>query len=76
MFRFEHDGKKIKLIPLRPIAKQPKPNAPKKSKGINLISATERVQELKNGASFMILIAREVVKTLDNTIPLENHPRD
>jgi len=26
--RFEHEGKKIKLIPLQPITIQPKPNAP------------------------------------------------
>jgi len=39
MCRFEHEGKKIKLTPYRP--KKPKLNAPKKSKGVNLISATE-----------------------------------
>jgi len=55
------------LIPLRPITNQPKPNAPKKSKAINLICATELDQELKNGA-FMILTGRELVKTPDNTI--------
>ena len=71
MCRFEHEGKKIKLTPYRPIAKKFKPNIPKKSKGVNLISATELIQELKNGAPFMILAAREVVKTPDSTIPLE-----
>jgi len=48
------------LIPLRPIAKQPKPNAPKKSKRVHLISVTELNQELENGASFMILATRQV----------------
>jgi len=39
-----------------------------------LISATELEQELKNGALFMILIAREVVKTPNGTIPPEVTP--
>jgi len=69
--RFEHEGKKIKLTPYQPIAKKSKPNASKKSKGVNLISATKLDQELKNGAHFMILAAREVVKTPDSNIPLE-----
>jgi len=56
------------LTPYRPIAKKPKLNAPKKSKEVNFISAAELNQELKNGALFMILAAREVVKTLNNTI--------
>jgi len=47
MCQFEHEGKKIKLIPLRLIAKQPKPNASKKSKGVNLISAIELDQKFK-----------------------------
>ena len=47
MCRFEHEGKKIKLTPYRPIVKKSKLNAPKKSKGANLISATELEQELK-----------------------------
>jgi len=41
MCRFEHESKKIKLTPYRPIAKKTKLNSPKKSKGVNLISATE-----------------------------------
>jgi len=45
MCRFEHGGKKIKLTPYRPISKKPKLNAPKKSKGVNLISATELDQD-------------------------------
>jgi len=40
MCRFEHEGKKIKLTPYRSIAKKVKPNAPKKSKEVNLISVT------------------------------------
>jgi len=59
------------LLTHRPIAKTPKLNAPKKSKGVNLISATERDQEPKNGAPFMILTAREVIKMSDYTIPSE-----
>jgi len=62
------------LTPYRPIAKKPKFNASKKLKGVNLISAIEFDQELKNNASFMILAAREVVKTLDSTILLEVSP--
>jgi len=69
--RFEHESKKIKLTHYRTIAKKPKLNAPKKSKEVNLISSTELDQEPKNGASFMILAAREVVKTLDSSIPPE-----
>jgi len=68
--RFELAGKKIKLISLRSIAKQSKPNALKKS-GVNLISVTKLYQELKNYALFTILTAREVVKTSDNTISPE-----
>jgi len=49
MCRFEYEGKKIKLTPYRPTAKKLKPNTPKKSKGLNLISAIEFDQELKNG---------------------------
>ena len=76
MCRFEHESKKIKLTPYRPIAKKLKPNTPKKLKGVNLISATELDQELKNGALFMILVAREVVKMPDSTIPPKVTPRD
>ena len=65
MCQFEHEGKKIKLTPCRSITKKPKLNAVKKSKRVNLISAIE----LKNGAPFMILTAREVAKTPNNTIP-------
>jgi len=36
-----------------------------------LISVTELDQKLKNGALFMILAIREVVKMPDNTIPSE-----
>ena len=68
MCRFEHEGKKIKLTPYRFIAEKSKLNALKKSKGVNLISATELDQELKNGPPFMILAAREVVKTPKSTI--------
>jgi len=34
MCRFKHEGKRIKLTPYRPIAKKPKLNALKKSKGV------------------------------------------
>ena len=74
MCRFEHEGNKIKLISLRSIAKQPKPNALKKS-GVNLISVTELYQELKNYAPFTILTAKEVVKMSDNT-SFGSQPRD
>ena len=74
MCRFEYEGEKIKLTPYRPIAKKPKPNPPKKSKEVSLISATELDLELKNDAPCMILTAREVVKTSDSTIPLEITP--
>jgi len=73
MYRFEHESKKIKLIPLGPIAKQPKPNALKKLKGVHLIDATKLHHEL-NGGPFMILAAREVVKIQDNPIPPEVTP--
>jgi len=45
MCQFEHEGKKIKLTPYRSIAKKPKLNAPKKSKGVNLISATYLIKK-------------------------------
>ena len=68
----EHEDKKIKLTPYRPVAKNSKPNALKKSKRVNLISVIE-FDELKNGAPCMIPAAREVVKTPDNTSS-ESHP--
>jgi len=74
MCRFEHEDKKIKLTPYRPIVKKPKPNVLKKSKGVNLISATEFDQKLKNIAPCMILTAREVVKMPDSIIPPEVTP--
>ena len=39
-----------------------------------MISATELDQELKNDAPFIILTAREVIKTPDSTIPPEVTP--
>ena len=74
MCRFEHDGRKIKLTPYRPITKKLKPNTQKKLKAVNLISATKVEQKLKNGALFMVLTTREVVKTPDSTIPPEVTP--
>ena len=74
MCQFEHEDKKIKLISLWPITKQPKSNVMKKLKWVNLISATKLDQELKNNAPFMILTAREVAKMLDNIILSEVTP--
>jgi len=74
MCRFEHESKKIKLTHCRPIAKKPKPNAPKKSKRVNLISATTLDEEIKNGAPWIILAASEVVKMSDSTILPEVTP--
>jgi len=68
MCQFEHEGKKIKLLPLRPKAASLAPN---KTKEVNLISAKDLIQELKNGAPIMILAAWEVVEKKDNTIPLK-----
>jgi len=68
MCQFEHESKKSKLTLDWPIPKKPKLNAPKKSKGINLISVTELDQELKNDAPCMILTAREVVRMLASII--------
>jgi len=52
MYGFEHDGKKIKILPLRPKAgkSNQKPTAPKKMKGVHLISVKDLDQELKKGA--------------------------
>ena len=66
MCRFEH----FDPLPTY-IAKKLKLSAPKKSKGVNLISSIELDQELKNGVPFMILAAKEVVKTPNSTIPPE-----
>ena len=73
---FEHEGKELKLLPLQPKARKfdQKPTAPKKTKGVNLISVKDFHQELKNGAPFMILAAREVVEKNDSTIPPEVTP--
>jgi len=74
MCRFEHEGKKIKLTPYRFIAEKSKLNAPKKLKGVNLISAPKFEQELKNGVPFMMLATRKVVKTSNSTISPEVTP--
>ena len=74
MYQFEHVGKEIKLILYQSITKKPKLNAPKKSKGVNLISVTEFDQELKNDAPCMILTAREVVWMLASIILSEVTP--
>ena len=70
--QFELEGKKIKLVPSRSKVRQPeqRPNIPKKTKGINLISVKAFDQKLKKGASFMILTDRDV-EGFYNTIPPE-----
>jgi len=70
MYQFEHEGKKIKLLPLWPKAwKFDQKATALKKKRVNLISAKDLHLELKNSAPFMIFSAIEVEKT-DSTIPL------
>ncbi|XP_020258176.1 uncharacterized protein LOC109834550 [Asparagus officinalis] len=73
---FEHEGKKIKLLPSAPKTKQPeqKPIAVKKNKGVSLITTKEIRQEFEKGAPVMILTAREVTKESSNPLPPEVTP--
>jgi len=71
MCQFEHEGKKIKLLPSGPKVGQPEHThtTPKKTKRINLINVKAFDQELKRGAPYMILTGREIVEESDSTIP-------
>jgi len=52
MCQFEYEDKKIKLLSFWPKPEKPnqKPTTPKKTNGVNLVSAKDLDQELKNGA--------------------------
>ncbi|XP_020687617.1 uncharacterized protein LOC110103305 [Dendrobium catenatum] len=73
---FEHNGKKIKLIPSQP--KPPKtkakPTPAKQSKGLHLLTAKEVEDEITQGAPMYALVAREVGEDQKEQIPEEVKP--
>src|SRR4051812_22875683 len=75
MCLFEHEGRKIKLLPCQPKPKiNVKPVAPEKTKDLSLISAKDFQHEMEKGTPIMIVAAREVPRDSDELIPLEIDP--
>ncbi|XP_020250396.1 uncharacterized protein LOC109827789, partial [Asparagus officinalis] len=74
MLLFEHDGKKVKILPVQPKGNDKKPDPNKFSQGVNLIGAKEIDRELSNGAPIFALAAREAPKDIANTAPPEITP--
>ncbi|XP_020243530.1 uncharacterized protein LOC109821783 [Asparagus officinalis] len=68
---FEHDGKKVKILPVQPKGNDKKPDPDKSSRGVNLIEAKEIDRKLANGAPISILTARETPKDITNVVPPE-----
>ncbi|XP_020262660.1 uncharacterized protein LOC109838644 [Asparagus officinalis] len=71
MLLFEHDGKKVKILPVQPKGNDKKPDPNKSSQGVNLIGAKEIDRELANGAPIFALAAREAPKDISNVVPPE-----
>ena len=76
MYQFEHEGKKIKLVPCQPKIEldEQKPVATKTTKCICLINAKAFSQEVEKRASFMILITKEVIEEPSTLIPPKVSP--
>ncbi|XP_020683270.2 uncharacterized protein LOC110100190, partial [Dendrobium catenatum] len=68
---FEHNGKKIKLMPSqpKPPKTEAKPIPAKQSKGLHLLTAKEVETEITQGAPMYALVAREVEEDQKETIP-------
>ena len=73
MCQFEHERKKIKLLPREPKAEpsEPKPTIVKKTNSISLITAKAFSQDVEKGAPFVILATKEVTKESNTTISPE-----
>ena len=76
MCQFEHEGKKIKLLPREPKAEssEPKPATVKKTNSISLITAKAFSQDVEKGAPFVILATKEITKESNTAIPSEVTP--
>ena len=76
MCQFEHEGKKIKLLPHEPKAEpsEPKPTTVKKTNSISLITAKAFSQDVEKGAPFVILVTKEIIKEANTAIPPEVTP--
>ncbi|PKU75292.1 hypothetical protein MA16_Dca019338 [Dendrobium catenatum] len=59
---FEHEGKKIKLLPTQPKStkEEVKPNSLKPNSSLNLLTAKDLSMELETGAPLYALVAREI----------------
>ncbi|XP_020677004.2 uncharacterized protein LOC110095705 [Dendrobium catenatum] len=70
---FEHEGKKIKLLPTHPKSTKEdiKPNSLKPSSGLNLLTAKDLGTKLESGATLYALVAREVSVTQEEPVPEE-----
>ena len=74
--QFEHEGKKIKLLPREPNAEpsEPKPTTVKNTNTISLITAKAFSQDVEKGASFVILATKKITKEFNTVIPPEVTP--
>jgi len=72
MCQFEHEGKKIKLLPREPKVEpsEPKPTIVKKTNSISLITAKAFSQDVK-GAPFVLLATKKITKESNTVIPSE-----
>jgi len=73
MCQFEHERKKIKLLPREPKTEpsEPKPTIVKKTNNIGLITAKAFSQDVEKKAPFLILTTKEITKESNAAIPLE-----
>ena len=64
MCQFEHEGKKIKLLPHEPKAEssESKPTTVKKTNSISLIIAKVISQDVEKGAPFVILATKKLLR--------------
>ena len=71
MCQFEHEGKKIKLLPREPKVEpsEPKPTIVKKTNSINLITSKAFNQDVEKGAPFVILVTKKITKESNITFP-------
>jgi len=73
MCQFEHEGKKIKLLPREPKVEpsEPKPTTVKNTNSIILITAKDFSQDVEKGAPFVIIATKEITEESNTAIPPE-----
>jgi len=76
MCQFDHEGKKIKLLPREPKVEpsKPKPTTVKKTNSITLITVKVFSQDVEKGAPFVILVTKQITKESNTEIPPEVTP--